>query len=117
QKLSLSNPGGTDKSPQKLSLKVEVDDSPLYSLNKHLDLKYKHFKEVNQYFKNNPLAPTVDDRELTNLNKELAQLTEKNAGGRARVSVDVEVNKEKANLIINNNNNSKEIVEQLKSVE
>ncbi|MFM6916815.1 MAG: hypothetical protein ACKPKT_04460, partial [Dolichospermum sp.] len=48
---------------------------------------------------------------------ELAQLTEKNAGGRARVSVDVEVNKEKANLIINNNNNSKEIVEQLKSVE
>ncbi|MFM6725780.1 MAG: hypothetical protein ACKPJF_15260, partial [Dolichospermum sp.] len=117
QKLSLSNPGGTDKSPQKLSLKVEVDDSPLYSLNKHLDLKYKHFKEVNQYFKNNSLTPTVDDRELTNLNKELAQLTGKNAGDRARVSVDVEVNKEKANLIINNNNNSKEIVEQLKSVE
>ncbi|MFM6648909.1 MAG: hypothetical protein ACKPJO_10990, partial [Dolichospermum sp.] len=116
-KLSLSNPGGTDKSPQKLSLKVEVDDSPLYSLNKHLDLKYKHFKEVNQYFKNNSLTPTVDDRELTNLNKELAQLTGKSAGDRTRVSVDVEVNKEKANLIINNNNNSKEIVEQLKLVE
>ncbi|MFM6807388.1 MAG: hypothetical protein ACKPKQ_07485 [Dolichospermum sp.] len=117
RKLPLSNPGGTDKSPQKLSLKVEIDDSALYGLNKHLDLKYKHFKEVNQYFKNNPLTPTVDDRELTNLNKELAQLTGKNAGGRARVGVDVEVNKEKANLIINNNNNSKEIVEQLKSVE
>ncbi|MFM5947386.1 MAG: hypothetical protein ACKO87_14565, partial [Dolichospermum sp.] len=38
QKLSLSNPGGTDKSPQKLSLKVEIDDSALYGLNKHLDL-------------------------------------------------------------------------------
>ncbi|MFM6394584.1 MAG: hypothetical protein ACKPFH_19325, partial [Dolichospermum sp.] len=74
QKLSLSNPGGTDKSPQKLSLKVEVDDSPLYSLNKHLDLKYKHFKEVNRYFKNNPITPTVDGRKLVPLEQRLKEL-------------------------------------------
>ncbi|MFM6018007.1 MAG: hypothetical protein ACKPCI_15125, partial [Dolichospermum sp.] len=74
QKLSLSNPGGTDKSPQKLSLKVEVDDSPLYSLNKHLDLKYKHFKEVNRYFKNNPITPTVDNRKLDLLEQRLKEL-------------------------------------------
>ncbi|MFM6723673.1 MAG: hypothetical protein ACKPJF_04325, partial [Dolichospermum sp.] len=70
----LSNPGGTDKSPQKLSLKVEVDDSPLYSLNKHLDLKYKHFKEVNRYFKNNPITPTVDNRKLDLLEQRLKEL-------------------------------------------
>ncbi|MFM5940674.1 MAG: hypothetical protein ACKOQR_20855, partial [Dolichospermum sp.] len=61
-------------SPQKLSLKVEVDDSPLYSLNKHLDLKYKHFKEVNRYFKNNPITPTVDNRKLDLFEQRLKEL-------------------------------------------
>jgi len=65
-----------EKSFQKLSLTIEVDDSALYDLNKHLDLKYRHFREVNQYFKNNPLTPTVDDGELTELNKTLKELTQ-----------------------------------------
>ena len=99
-----------------LNLTIGVNDDSLKNLNKHFDLKVTHFKQTQTYFKNNPLKVYVDDRELTNLNKELSLLSG-GSGNRARVSVDVEVNKEKANLIINNNNNSREIVGQLKSVE
>ena len=99
-----------------LNLKISVDDDSLKKLNQHFDLKVTHFKQTQTYFKNNPLKVYVDDNSLVNLNKELSLLT-KGGNGRARVSVDVEVNKEKANLIINNNTNSKEIVGQLKSVE
>ncbi len=99
-----------------LNLTIGVNDDSLKNLNKHFDLKVTHFKQTQTYFKNNPLKVFVDDGELTNLNKELASLT-KGSNGRARVRVDVEVNKEKANLVINNNNNSREIVGQLKSVE
>ena len=99
-----------------LNLTIGVDDRSLKKLNEHFDLKVTHFKQTQSFFKNNPLKVFVDDGELTNLNKELASLT-KGSNGRARVRVDVEVNKEKANLVINNNNNSREIVGQLKSVE
>ena len=99
-----------------LNLTIGVNDDSLKNLNKHFDLKVSHFKQTQTFFKNNHLKVFVDDRELTNLNKELSLLSG-GSGNRARVSVDVEVNKEKANLIINNNNNSREIVGQLKSVE
>ncbi|MFM6603774.1 MAG: tape measure protein, partial [Dolichospermum sp.] len=75
KKAASSAAASIEKSFDKISLLVEVDDSALYDLNKHLDLKYKHFKEVNQYFKNNPITPTVDDDELTELNKTLKNLT------------------------------------------
>ena len=95
KKAASSAAASIERSFQKLSLTVEVDDSALYDLNKHLDLKYRHFKEINQYFKNNPLTPTVDDGELTELNKELDKL------GQRKVAVNVSVNNN-----VGRNNNS-----------
>ncbi|MFM6283152.1 MAG: hypothetical protein ACKN9K_32595, partial [Dolichospermum sp.] len=111
-------------------LKVEVDDSPLYSLNKHLDLKYKHFKEVNRYFKNNPITPTVNTEktksdllgisklkprplELTANKQIITQQIKQavDAGGRITTTVTVK------NKSSDEQGNSKEIVTSLKAVE
>jgi rare lipoprotein A len=56
------------------SLRIKVDDSALTSLNKHLDLKVKHFQQTQQYFNNNPLTIKVDDSALDSLNKKLDAL-------------------------------------------
>jgi tape measure domain-containing protein len=61
-------------------LTPQVDDSALTALNKHLDLKKKHFQELQSYFNANPLSLSVDDRALKNFSK----LT---AGGKHTVSI------------------------------
>lgn len=61
----------TDKFGQNLStslnLKPTVDHSALTALNKYLDLKKRHFGELQRYFNNNPLKPRVDTSELKKL--------------------------------------------------
>ncbi|MGA1433122.1 MAG: hypothetical protein ACO32T_05020, partial [Candidatus Nanopelagicaceae bacterium] len=39
-----------EKSFDKINLEVSVDDDSLVDLNKHLNLKVQHLKEVNKYF-------------------------------------------------------------------
>lgn len=51
------------------SLKVSVDDDALTRLNKHLDLKVKHFRQVNQILRSEKLKIHVDDSELSKINK------------------------------------------------
>ena len=60
-----------EKSFENINLNVGVDDDSLVDLNKHLNLKVQHLKEVNKYFTNNPIVVNVDDKELTDLNKHL----------------------------------------------
>ncbi len=60
-----------EKSFDKINLEVSVDDDSLTDLNKHLNLKVQHLKEVNKYFSNNPIVVNVDDDSLTDLNKHL----------------------------------------------
>ncbi|BAS57953.1 MULTISPECIES: tape measure protein [Leptolyngbya] len=50
---------------------AQVDDSRLTALNKHLDLKQKHFGQVNNYFKSSPLTPRTDLTHLDVLEKRL----------------------------------------------
>jgi tape measure domain-containing protein len=51
-------------------IKICVDDSRLYDLNKHVELKRTHVKDVNVWFKRNPIKIWVDDTEIKNkLNK------------------------------------------------
>ena len=47
-----------------LNLKAEVDDSQLYELNQHLDLKRQHFEEVQSFFAQNPLQVRIDVSEI-----------------------------------------------------
>ncbi|MFM7371578.1 MAG: hypothetical protein ACKO2Z_28075, partial [Sphaerospermopsis kisseleviana] len=54
-----------------INLEVNVDDDSLVDLNKHLNLKVNHLKEVNKYFNNNPITVQVDDGSLVDLNKHL----------------------------------------------
>ena len=60
-----------EKSFENINLNVGVDDDSLVDLNKHLNLKVKHLKEVNKYFNNNPIVVNVDDDSLVDLNKHL----------------------------------------------
>ena len=60
-----------EKSFEKINLEINVDDDSLIDLNKHLNLKVQHLKEVNKYFNNNPIVVNVDDDSLTDLNKHL----------------------------------------------
>ncbi len=56
---------------------VSVDDRALTDLNRHLDSKVKHHKQVQDVFTLNPLTPKVDDRALTDLNQRLDQVKAK----------------------------------------
>lgn len=56
------------------TLTPKVDDSALTRLNKHLDLKQRHFTQVNQYMKANPLTPRVDFSQLNELEKRLNKI-------------------------------------------
>jgi len=60
-----------EKSFEKINLEINVDDDNLVDLNKHLNLKVQHLKEVNKYFSNNPIVVNVDDDSLVDLNKHL----------------------------------------------
>lgn len=66
------------------SLKVSVDDDALTKLNKHLDLKVKHFREVNQVFQREKIKILVDDSELSKL-ENISKLSNKT------VKIDVKV--------------------------
>ncbi|MFM7371908.1 MAG: hypothetical protein ACKO2Z_29790, partial [Sphaerospermopsis kisseleviana] len=54
-----------------INLEVNVADDSLVDLNKHLNLKVNHLKEVNKYFNNNPITVQVDNDSLVDLNKHL----------------------------------------------
>lgn len=57
-----------------LKLTAQVNDSQLTALNKHLDLKAKHFAQVNEIFKRTPLTPRVDLKQLEALDGRLRSL-------------------------------------------
>jgi tape measure domain-containing protein len=57
---------------QKLTLEAVVKDGQLTALNKHLDLKKKHWDEVRTYINNNPIIARVDYNQVNNLKKELS---------------------------------------------
>ena len=59
------------------TLKPTVDHKPLAELNKHIERKREHLKEVNKYFDDNPLTPKVDDRFLDELNTKLDNIESK----------------------------------------
>jgi tape measure domain-containing protein len=54
-------------------LTPRIDESTLYALNDHLDLKQKHWKETKQDF-SDPLKPKVDQTELDSLNHTLSAI-------------------------------------------
>ncbi len=58
-------------SDRSFKVTAQVDDSRLTALNKHLDLKQKHFGQVNNYFKSSPLTPRTDLTYLDALGKRL----------------------------------------------
>ncbi|MBW4460434.1 MAG: tape measure protein [Nodosilinea sp. WJT8-NPBG4] len=60
-----------------LNLKPIVDESQLTSLNKHLDLKQKHFKQVQSYFNANPLTVKVNTTQVDKLETKLKGLSSK----------------------------------------
>ena len=71
---------------------AQVDDSQLTALNKHLDLKQKHFTQVNNYFKSSPLKPTVDLSGLTSAEEAMKRLTRSALGTGLRVPVTFQAN-------------------------
>jgi tape measure domain-containing protein len=66
--------GYSDKS---FKVTAQVDDRQLTALNKHLDLKQKHFGQVDNYFKSSPLTPRVDFSNLNALDRRLGSLQSK----------------------------------------
>ena len=78
------------------TLKVKVDDSELTRLNKHLDLKRKHHREVQQYFNSNPLTVKVDNREIDKSIQKVKELKneikslKQNLGGTGGLKVTIE---------------------------
>jgi tape measure domain-containing protein len=60
-----------EKSFQKISLSVDIDDKPLTDLNQHLNISVQHLKQANIFFKNNPITTYVNDDSLTDLNQHL----------------------------------------------
>jgi LAS superfamily LD-carboxypeptidase LdcB/murein DD-endopeptidase MepM/ murein hydrolase activator NlpD/muramidase (phage lysozyme) len=56
------------------SIRPRVDDRELTRLNQHLDLKVRHYNQVRSHFASNPLRVRVDSRQLSDLNKSLAEI-------------------------------------------
>jgi predicted nucleic acid-binding Zn-ribbon protein len=73
---------------QSLTLNTIVDDSQLTKLNKHLDLKKRHFNDVQRHFKNNPLKVYTDTSELDKLNKEIERKQKKVTSGNNKSNED-----------------------------
>ncbi|GIW59553.1 MAG: hypothetical protein KatS3mg087_0619 [Patescibacteria group bacterium] len=74
---------------KQFAVNVRVDDralTGLNKLNKHLDKKVAHLKQVQSYFNSNPLRVRVDDREVTNLNQKLQNIN-KQIGGSIELDV------------------------------
>jgi tape measure domain-containing protein len=53
---------------EKQKISINVNDASLTNLNKHLDLKVSHYKQVQNFFNSNALKIKVDDSALTKLN-------------------------------------------------
>jgi tape measure domain-containing protein len=62
-----------------LNVSVKSDEKSLDSLNRHLDKKVAHVKQVQNFFNTHPLTPKVDDRALKALNKQLDAVQQKAA--------------------------------------
>ncbi len=69
-----SNFRNIQKKLSRIELNPTVDDKQLIKLNKHLDLKLTHFKEVNDYFNNNPLKIAVDTTEVSKAQEDVKDL-------------------------------------------
>ncbi|MBW4422359.1 MAG: hypothetical protein KME13_24630 [Myxacorys californica WJT36-NPBG1] len=65
---------------------AQVDDSRLTALNKHLDLKVKHFNQVNNLFKSSPLTPRVDFSGLDALDRRLGDFKNRSIDIKANIS-------------------------------
>jgi tape measure domain-containing protein len=59
------------------TLKPTVDHEPLAKLNKHIERKREHLKEVNKYFGDNPLTPKTNVEELSNFKNQFDGITDK----------------------------------------
>ena len=59
-----------------LDLAPTVDDSALTALNKHLDLKQRHFQQVGQFMQRSPLEPKVRTAQLEELKAELKEIAD-----------------------------------------
>ncbi len=71
KKAASSAAASIEKSFQKISLSVDIDDKPLTDLNQHLNISVQHLKQANTFFKNNPITTYVNDDSLTDLNQHL----------------------------------------------
>ena len=85
--------GGNKFKTPNLNLVPEVDHSNLHALNKHLDLKGRHVKELNQEWRRSPLKVRFDDSELEfaekSLNKYASQVDlVNNLGSNLKLKVD-----------------------------
>ena len=60
-----------EKSFQKISLSVDIDDKSLTDLNQHINISVQHLKQANTFFRNNPITTYVNDDSLTDLNEHL----------------------------------------------
>ena len=60
-----------------LNVSVKTNEKALDGLNRHLDRKVAHVKQVQSFLNTNPITPKVDDRALTALNKRLDELQRK----------------------------------------
>lgn len=69
-----------------LKLIAQVDDRQLTALNRHLDLKQRHFAQVNNYFKASPLTPQVNFSQLDALSNRLAAIQSTDIAVNVRVN-------------------------------
>lgn len=63
-----------ERDRSRLSLTPRVDHTELHKLNQHLDLKLRHFNQVQQAFNLNPLTVRTDTRQLDALEQRLKRL-------------------------------------------
>jgi tape measure domain-containing protein len=71
KKAASSAAASIEKSFQKLSLSVDIDDKSLTDLNQHINISVQHLKQANTFFRNNPITTYVNDDSLTDLNEHL----------------------------------------------
>lgn len=70
-----------------LTIKVKADHSELYELNKHIELKRSHIKDVNAWMGRNPIKPRIDGSELKELGLAVDQLKTKFANTGLKINV------------------------------
>ena len=99
------------------SLVINVDDSRLTALNKHLDRKIVHLKSVQNYFNLNPLKIRVDDSSLSGLNNKLSSISQTTVNVKVSVNTSsIQLPSLASNFTITPKINRTEIEKQLKEV-